>query len=95
MFRNTDLKEVETDCKRERKETLSGMAKQVCKTVQLEQLFPEMEGRKGRRSRRGKGRGKGKGKSGDHMLWKFNMKQALRFPENMGIELNTREEFSP
>lgn len=51
-----------------------------------------MGGRKGRGRRRGRARGRrrGKGKTGNHhILWKYNKKQALRFPENMGIELNT------
>lgn len=48
-----------------------------------EHLFPVMGRRKGR------GRRRGKGKTGNHILWKYNKKQALRFPENMGIELNT------
>ena len=90
MPRNLNLEEGETDSKRKRKETISWMEKQISKTVQLEHLFPGMGGRNGR----GKGRRRGKGKTGNHMLWKYK-KQALRFPEHMGIELNTREKILP
>lgn len=29
------------------------------------------------------------------MLWKYNIKQALKFPENVGIKFNAGKEFLP
>lgn len=55
----------------------------------MENTFPGVGGRK-KNGSRGE-----KGKTGNHMLWKYNIKQALKFPENMGIKFNTGKEFLP
>jgi len=53
-------------------------------------LLQEWEGEKEREGEEG-----GRKVRWNSMLWKYNVKQAWKFPENMGIELNTREEFLP
>lgn len=88
MFRSLNSKEGVTDNMRERRNHILDR-KQICRTVQLEHVFPGAGGKKENGSRGGKG------KTGNHLLWKYNIKQALKFPENVGIKLNTGKEFLP